>query len=321
MATTTTTATTQTRPAPRPAPTTPSKPKSVAGNRHWRRILLCFALVAPVVAIRLFTAGWPALDTAITSFQESSPTLGHAPTWIGLGNYERMWASDQVHQSLGFTILFAVASTVLELVLGMAIATVLNATFRFRRIVRAINLIPWAIPAVVAGIAFRFALDPDYGVIAGVLKWFGLDSVGWLVEPGAAQVAVIGTNVWRNAGFVAILLLAALKTIPDELYEAAQVDGAGRWQRFTRITLPLVMPIILSSGTFMMVWQISSFDLVLSLTGGGPGTATTVLGYQAYLDGFQGFDFGYSSAIAMVLLLFVAFFGILGSALRKRTEL
>jgi multiple sugar transport system permease protein len=288
-------------------------------RRHRRRFLLCFALVLPVVAIRLFTAGWPILKTAVTSFQHSNPTEG-AATWAGLANYRALLESTTIQQSVLFTVIFAVVSTILELALGVGLAVLLNRKFRFRRIVRAINLIPWAIPAVVAGVAFQFALDPNYGTIAGVLNHLGFDHTLWLSETNPARAAIIGVNVWRNAGFVAVLLLAGLQTIPDELYEASAVDGASPFMQFRRITLPLITPVMASAGTFMLIWQVSSFDLVLSMTGGGPGTATEVLGHVSYIRGFQNFDFGFSAAVAMVLLVVVGVIGVIGSMARRRAE-
>lgn len=296
-----------------------ARPPSV-WRRERRRLLICFGLVLPVVALRLFTSGWPMFQTALTSLQHSNPTEGPA-SWTGLDNYRALWESSEIHQSTVFTIIFAVASTVLELILGVALAVILNSNFRFRRLVRTINLIPWAIPAVVAGVAFQFALDPNFGVIAGLLDHVGFSNTLWLAETNPARIAIIGVNVWRNAGFVAVLLLAGLQTVPKELYEAAQVDGAGKWNQFFRISLPLISPVIASCGTFMLIWQVASFDLVLAMTGGGPGSATDVLGHVSYVKGFQNFNFGFSAAVAMVLLVLVAGIGMLGAAARKRWEI
>lgn len=267
--------------------------------------LICYLLIAPVVALRVFTGGWPIVSTSITSLNESNPTLG-PDRWIGLDNYAGLIDQPQFIDSLYFTMLFAVASTILEVLLGLGLAVLLHQEFRGRRFLRAVNLLPWAIPAVVAGVAFRFALDPDYGVIAGALDQVGFKGVLWLVDIIPAQSAVIGANVWRNAGFVAVLLLAALQTIPRELYEAAEVDGATRRQQFFSVTLPLVLPVVVSAGTFMLIWQIPSFDIVLAMTGGGPGTATEVLGLQAYKLGFQNFDFGKGAAVSVCLLILIA---------------
>ncbi len=294
------------------------------GRRRSRRskrrvVLFCLALVTPVVLVRVFTAGYPIVQTVITSFQNDNPAQG-PPTWTGLTNYRYLWNSPQIQGSVYFTVLFAVVSTLLEIVLGLALAVLLNSQFRFRRLARAINLLPWAVPAVVAGVAFKFALDPQYGVIAGILNHLGFDGVSWLSEVNPARAAVIGVNVWRNAGFVAVLLLAALQTIPAELYEAASVDGANKWVQFRRISLPLILPVVISAGMFMLIWQVSSFDLVLSMTGGGPGTATSVLGYSAYVIGFQNFNFGRSAAVAVILLIFVAVIGVISSVTRRRWE-
>lgn len=285
-------------------------------SKYGRHILICYLLIAPVIVLRIFTAGWPIISTTITSFHESNPTLG-PDRWIGLGNYQWLIDNPQFIDTLSFTVVYAGLSTVLEVVLGLALAVLLHQQFRGRRFLRAVNLIPWAVPAVVAGIAFRFSLDPDYGVIADLLSKVGFGDVLWLVDTLPAQAAVIGVNVWRNAGFVAVLLLAALQTIPKELYEAASVDGASKLRQFISITLPLVLPVVVSAGTFMLVWQIPSFDLVLSMTGGGPGTATEVLGHQAYKMGFQNFDFGKSAAVAVCLLVLVAAIAFAGNRASK----
>jgi multiple sugar transport system permease protein len=144
--------------------------------------------------------------------------------------------------------------------------------------------------------------------------------VDWLLAPTPAQWSVIGVNVWRNAPFVAIILLAAMQAIPDELYEAARVDGAGAAKQFLFVTLPLIAPVLISIGIFFLIWQVATFDLVLAMTGGGPGSATQVLGYQAYLDGFQGLRFGTSAALSMLLFGFVAALGLLGFLALKLTE-
>jgi multiple sugar transport system permease protein len=284
-----------------------------------RPTVVVVLMLAPALALRGFTALWPFIDTAWISLHRSSPLEPGEP-FVGLRNYSELLSTLAVRDALFFTILFAVASTVLELLLGTAIAVLLNARFTLRGFARTINLIPWAIPVVVTGIAFRFALDSETGLFS---HWFTVATgarVDWLLEPTAAQWSVIGVNVWRNAPFVAIIVLAAMQAIPEELYEAARVDGAGAAKQFRFVTLPLIAPVLISIGIFFLIWQVATFDLVLAMTGGGPGSATQVLGYEAYLDGFQGLRFGTSAALSMLLFAFVAVLGLLGFGVLKLTE-
>jgi multiple sugar transport system permease protein len=295
-------------------------PRTSAPRRLARQpFLIALVLIAPALVLRLVTSAWPFFNTAWLSLHRSNPTLG-PDMFIGARNYERLLASPAVQETAFFTIFYTVASTAAELVIGMAIALLLYAPFRLRHPARAFNLIPWAMPVVVTGIAFRFALDSDFGLFSDLLRRATGIEVPWLLELWPARMAVVATNVWRNAPFVAVILLAALQTIPEDLYEAARIDGANLVQIFRGITLPLITPVIVSIGVFFLIWQIASFDLVLAMTGGGPGNATQVLGYLAYLDAFGSLNFGSSAALSMMLLAIVAAFGLGGTALLRRME-
>jgi ABC-type sugar transport system permease subunit len=289
---------------------------SARQRREW---LIAFALIAPVLLFRSVTGIWPIFHNAWISLHRSNPTLG-PDVYIGLKNYRQFFESPVARDTIFYTLFYTIVSTILELVLGMAIALLLNSSSRIRHIARPVNLIPWAIPVVVTGIAFRFGFDNQFGHIADLIHRVTGTDIGWLLEVWPARLAVVATNVWRNAPFVAIILLAALQTIPEELCEAARIDGANAWKMFRAITLPLVLPIALSVGVFFLIWQIATFDLVLAMTGGGPGKATQVLGYQAYLSAFQGLNFGFSAAVSMVLMAGVALVGIGGALILRRVE-
>lgn len=290
------------------------------GRRLARQpVLVALVLIAPALVLRLATSGWPFVNTVWLSLHRSNPTLG-PDQFIGTRNYERLLSSPAVQETTFFTIFYTVASTAAELVIGLGIALLLYAPFRLRHPARALNLIPWAIPVVVTGIAFRFALDSDFGLFSDLLRRVTGIEVDWFLETWPARMAVVGTNVWRNAPFVAVILLAALQTIPEDLYEAARIDGANPVQIFRGITLPLITPVVVSIGVFFLIWQIASFDLVLAMTGGGPGNATQVLGYLAYLDAFGSLNFGSSAALSMMLLAIVALFGLAGTVLLRRME-
>jgi multiple sugar transport system permease protein len=282
-------------------------------------LVVALALILPAFALRVATAAWPFFDNAWLSLHRSNPMLG-PDRFIGLDNYRRLIDSPPFREAFHFTLIYTVASTIAEIILGLAIALLLNARLRLQMVGRALVLVPWAIPVVVTGIAFRFGLDPHFGLFADLIgRLTGLE-VGWLLDRWPARLSVIGTNVWRNAPFVAIILLAALQAVPDDILEAARIDGAGPLQSFWTITLPIISPVIISIGVFFLIWQVSSFDLILAMTGGGPGNATQVVGYMAYLDAFQSLNFGRSAAMSMVLLAIVAMTGLLGLALLRRVE-
>jgi multiple sugar transport system permease protein len=281
--------------------------------------LLASVLIAPAVVLRLATGMWPFAATVWTSLHRSGPTVPE-DEWVGVANYVALGARPAVQEAAFYTGFYTILSTVLELLIGLGIALLLQATFRGRNLARAVTLVPWAIPVVVSGIAFRVALDGDFGVLADAIMRFTPYDGQVLLERWPARLAVVGGNVWRNSPFVAVILLAALQSIPRDMHEASKVDGASAWQHFRYITLPIITPVMISIGTFFLIWQIALFDQVLSMTGGGPGNATQVLGYLAYLEGFASLNFGRAAALSLMLTAFVAFLGLIGAALLRRAE-
>lgn len=281
--------------------------------------MLFIILVAPAFLLRLATAAYPILQTIYLSFTNLD-LIKKTSDFVGLQNYPAMANDYGVKGALSFSVMLVVGSTVLDLILGMLVALLLNATFRGTGFARTINLIPWAIPTVVAGYAFRWLLDDSFGLIP---YWVNLISGVRLVifiSPFTARMAVILTHVWKDAGFMAFVFLAGLQGVPLELYDAAKVDGANAWHRFWRITLPLVMPLAITMGLFRLVWSLGSFDLVYGLTQGGPGVATSVLALQIFREGIMFFKFGFASAISVVLLILVAIIGVIGLWLFRKAE-
>ncbi len=286
----------------------------------WRRYMLFVILVSPAFLLRFATAAYPIAQTILYSFTNYNLLKGTNSN-IGFKNYDRMTTNYGVQGALSFTILYVLASTILELVVGLLIAQLLNANFKGRTFARTINLIPWAIPTIVAGYAFRWFLDDQFGLIP---NWFhsltGNDMVIF-IDPTLAKIAVILVHVWKDAPFMAIVFLAGMQGVPLDLYEAAKMDGANGLQRFFRITLPLVMPLVITMGLFRIVWSLSGFDLVYGLTSGGPGVATSVLALQVFREGILFFKFGFASAISVVLLIFVGIVGVVGLGLYRRADI
>jgi multiple sugar transport system permease protein len=285
-----------------------------------QRYLAAFLLLLPAAGLRMLTTLYPFIQTFRFSLTNLNPAFP-PEKFIGLANFVRLSQDVAVRSSIAFTIIFVLLSTLLELALGMAVASLLNATFKGRTFVRAVTLIPWAIPMVVAAIAFSWLYDKEYGLISDLFARVTGVHVAWLTGFHTARIAVIATNVWKSTPFLALVFLAAYQGVPAELYEAARVDGASSVQNFFSITLPLILPQATTMGLFMLVWQLASFDLIYSMTGGGPGFATSVLAYNIYQAAFGGLNFGYASAIGLVLFAVVAVMGGLGLLLYRRVEI
>lgn len=288
-------------------------------KRRPRLLLTIAVLLFAAVGLRLFTAIYPFFHTVWLSFHEWNPAFPPM-RFTGLRNFELLANDLAVTSSISFTVMFVILSTVFQIALGLGIALMLNRAFPGRGVVRAINLIPWAIPMVVAAVGFRWMYDSQYGIINDLLSRLTGVRVSWLSDYWGARVAVIATNVWKSAPFVGIVLLAALQGIPEDLFDAAKVDGANRFNTFAKITLPLITPQIVTIGLFMVVWQLAAFDLIFSMTGGGPGFATQVLAYRIYQVAFMGLNFGYASAISMVLFLIVGIASLIGLYLFRKVE-
>lgn len=228
----------------------------------------------------------------------------------GLDNYIRMAGDGRFWQSFLTTSIFTTTSVVLELLLGMGIALVLNQRFLGRSLVRTSAILPWALPTALIGLAWAWIFNDQFGVVNDLLLRLGVIKTGinWLGEPNLARIAVIFADVWKTTPFISILLLAGLQSISPDLYEAHSIDGASPWQSFRQITLPLLMPQILIASLFRFAQAFGVFDLIAVMTNGGPGGATEVVSLYIYSTVMRYLDFGYGAALVVVtfLLLVVA---------------
>lgn len=296
-----------------------ARKRRTISRRQTRLLLLGYALVAPAVIWRLAVAIYPFLNTVIQSFTNNSPLAG-TPRFIGLSNYFRIFHDPVVMQSLSFTFIFTVISSAIQLVYALGIAMLLNKAFRGRGFVRAINLLPWAMPAIVIATASQWMFNSQFGMIDDlIMRVLPLRPI-WLASPTLARTAVILVDVWKNAPWASLILLAGLQNVPREIYEAASVDGASPWRTFRSVVLPLLMPLIFTVLIFITTARVLTFDLVYGLTQGGPGNATTVLSYQVYELAFTGLYYGYGSALAVFTFLVVAILSLVLFALMRRSE-
>ncbi|MBL8166489.1 MAG: sugar ABC transporter permease [Anaerolineae bacterium] len=283
-----------------------------------RFYLIAVLLLLPAIALRVFTSFYPFIQTLYLSTQRFNPAYP-PQKFIGLGNFERLADDPVVQASIGFTVLFVVVSTFFQIVFGLALAHLLNAPFRLRNVARTLSLIPWAIPMVIAALGFRWLFDDQFGMIPDVLRRvLGMDT-RWLIDPQNAKVAIIAVNIWKSTPFVALVLLAGLQGISRDLYEAARVDGANWFTSLRYLTIPMLMPIIITTGMFMLVWQLAVFDLPFLMTGGGPGFSTTVMAQKIYLES-NSLNYGYAASIGVVMVVIVAIVGAVGLFLFRRFD-
>ena len=265
-------------------------------------------LIIPIVVIRGFTTIYPIVITFINSLYNIK-VLSGIHEFIGFKNYIDVFKDDKIISSIKFTVIFVVVSMLFHVLLGTVLALILNMKFRGRRLLRTIVLIPWAMPAVVIGMAAKWGFNNDYGLINDLIRRFVPDfQFNWLINTGSARGAVISMDLWKDLPFFAILILSGLQFISEDVYEAAKVDGANSVQIFFKITLPLIIKNILTLCIPFTLWRLTSFDLVYAMTSGGPGEDTSLIAYRIAMESFTNLNIGYASTLAIMLFVLMALF-------------
>lgn len=262
--------------------------------------------VMPAVVLLSLVTIYPILSVLYLSLQRRLPIFD-VSTFTGLDNYRFLLRDDRFWNAIRNTVYFAATSVTLELLFGLVIALLLNRPFRLKGVVTALVLIPWAVPTVVSARMWEWMYNTDFGILNYLLGM----KVNWLGSPFWALNAVVFMDVWKTMPFVVILLLAGLKMIPREIYQAARIDGAGAWSVFMKITLPLLMPVILVVLIFRTLDALRIFDAVYVLTGGGPANTTETLSIYAYKVLFQTLQFGYGSTLSVVVFLCIGSLSVL----------
>jgi multiple sugar transport system permease protein len=271
--------------------------------------------VVPALALLSVITLYPILYVIYLSTHRKL-LIFHISRFIGFENYQFLLRDDRFWNALKNTLYFTGVSVSLELLLGLCFAILLNRTFRGKGLARAVILIPWAIPTVVSARMWEWMYNTDFGILNYVL---GV-KINWLGSPFWALNAAILMDVWKTTPFVAILLIAGLQIIPGEVYRAARVDGAGNWQIFRKIMLPLLKPAILIVLLFRTLDAFRVFDAIYVLTGGGPANTTETLSVYAYKVLFQTLQFGYGSTLSVVVFLCVGVVSIVYVNLLSRDK-
>ena len=239
--------------------------------------------------------------------------------FVGLDQYRRMLDDPALHAALLNTVWWTGASLVLQLLLGLGLAMLLNRSFRGRSVVQAVVFLPWAVPSFLAGLTWAWLLNPVIGPLPHWMFALGLTSTqnSILSDPATAMWGPIAANVWFGVPFFAITLLAALKTIPAELFEAAAIDGASGVQRFVRLTLPFLVPTIAITVMLRTIWVATFADLIFVMTGGGPAGSTDTVATYVYVTAFRSLDKGYASAVSVLLLVLLIAYALSLIRLRR----
>jgi len=291
-------------------------------NLRQRDTLIALLLIAPSLLIIFGIVLQPILSTFYLSFFEASLGIGKTNIWIGLGNYINLLGDKLFWETIQRTLYFTFISVGLELLLGLGIAHLIHAHPPGWRFLRTSLIIPWAVPTIVNGTMWRWIYNADYGAMNALLTQLGLIDkyLPWLTKPLTAMNLVILADIWHSVPFIALILQAALATLPVELEEAAAVDGASAWQRFWFIRLPLLRAAILVALVIRTVEAFRVFDIIYVITAGGPAFGTVTISYLTYLETFSYGHVGRGSALSFLITLITLLLAIIYIRILYRPE-
>jgi len=288
--------------------TVDAQPKKLRWNLSDRSIVNLF--IWPTLILLILWNIFPLFYSLYLSFTNYSAIAKKAPVWVGFQNYANLLTSDQVWSYFATTGRFAILAVTLEVVVGFGLAMLLREKFKGSGILTTLILVPMMLSPVVVGLFWGLIYNPGYGIFNYLISWTGLPlTTDWLASSKLAMWAVVIVDVWMWSPFVMLLVLSGLTAIPDYLYEAAIIDRASSWFQFRRITLPQVAPLLLIAILFRTMEAFKSFDLIMGLTGGGPGEATRTVSIEIYLRAFGG-QFRTSSASALAYLILIVIIAV-----------
>ena len=291
----------------------PSETIRPARRRQQRREELAkWAFLTPAIAFLLLFFGYPIIKNVTMSLQEYTTKTfytGEAP-FVGVDNYIAVIRSSVFTTALLNTVLFTVGSIIGQFTIGLALAIFFKKRFPLSGVMRSLLLLPWLLPMIVSSAIWKRMLDKDSGVINQVLGLLHLDAVPWLTSTSVALIAVIMVNIWLGIPFNMTILYSGLQDIPDELYEAAALDGAVGWKAFRNVTWPLLRPVVSVVLILGVVYTLKVLDIILGLTGGGPSNATETLATQSYKLSFANFEFGEGAALGNILVIIALVFAL-----------
>lgn len=287
-----------------------SRPVGARPRRRRREPAVAWVMLSPITVAVAVMVAFPIGFVIVESFFDVNPSRHVGWIWNGLGNYGDVLHDHALRPVLLNSVIWTLGSVLLQFVLAFAAALLVRESLQGRAWawLRATYVLPWAAPIIVGAMSWKWLYQPQFGLVNDVLRRLGLESLqhAWLSDSSTALAAVMLTNIWRGFPFIMVMLLSGMAAIPDDVYEAARVDGASGIQRIRWITLPLLRPVILLSTLMSLIWTFNNFGLIYVMTQGGPDGASDILTTFVYKNAFQRFEFGYASALSVVLFLLVS---------------
>ena len=287
----------------------PAAPQLVARRRGLSESWFAWVLIAPAVAFTAVIVAWPLLETIRLSFTDAD--MG-GESWVGLANYQKLLSSQKFYDIVGRTFFWMILSVLLKLIVGLFGATLLAAAVPGRALFRALIMPPWVIPIAIGCIGWLWLYNGQFGFLSGMSQRVGIlgGPFEFLAYKNSAFYSAIVTDVWVGTPMVSLFFLAAMQGVSRDLYEAAWVDGASRWYRFRRITIPQIMPVIVSMALLSAIWTFNSFDIIYILTQGGPRGGTTTMIIDTYKTAIGNFKFGEGATRAVAIVVILGLFSL-----------
>ena len=274
-------------------------------NLKTKKKIAPYLYVMPVLILLLIMYGYPLIKSIIMSLQDYKLTSSGSAPFNDFANFKKMFSDTDFLLLLKNSLIYVIISVVAQFVLGLILALCLKTKFRGRGIYQSIVFLPWAFSSFVVGLMFRWSFNGEYGVVNDILMKMGIikENVAWLGTPGLSLAVVIIAMIWMGIPFFGIMILAALQSVPDDIYEAADIDGCGMFRKFFSLTLPYIKPTIIMTVLLRTIWIFNSFDLIVIITGGGPVNYSQTLPSYMYSKAFASYDFGLASAFGVLLIV------------------
>lgn len=278
--------------------------------------------LVPALLIIAFVLLFPIIQTIVLSLGRNSTSIFYGYEFAGLANYQRLLNTPRFITSLNNTIFFTAVTVPIELIIGIGLALVLNRRFRGKGLVRMAVLFPWALPTALNALMWRWMFNTEFGLFNSILTDTGLAAqrINWLGAIPLAMYSMMFVSIWKTSSFIALLLLAGLQTIPDDLYEAGSVDGTNRFSEFRYVTLPLLRPAIMVSVLLRTMDAMRSFELPFNLTDGGPLTSTETLSLYSYRTIFQYVNFNLGSSAIIIQFIVIMTISVLYIVTLRRAD-
>ena len=282
--------------------------KRSATKKSWEPYLF----IAPVMLILIALYGYPLIDSVIMSFHNYKLSQPNKIYLNHFANFVKLFEDPDMGMIFGNSLIYVTVSVLGQFLLGLTLAMALQKRFRGRNAYQAVVFLPWAFSAFVVGLMFRWSFNGEYGVVNDILLRLGIiqQQIAWLGDPNYSLLVVIFAMIWVGVPFFAIMNLAALQSIPRDVYESADIDGSGPITRFFRITLPFIKPTVIMTLLLRTIWIFNSFDFIVIITGGGPASSSQTLPGYMYTKAFSSYDFGFASALGVVLMLILSLYAL-----------